>query len=159
MLAVGPDNDDQNLGLASVDDVDRASCPHKAQHAVDLETGVIVAVTVQGARARTRRGWASGRILVGGAGGAGTRVSQSPANTWTTRPSMTRCRGVPFSAGTGGWNRIEHRFFSHIAMNWRGTPLVGLAAIVSLIGPTHSRAGLRVRSELDRRRHPDGVTD
>jgi len=35
-------------------------------------------------------------------------------------------------------------------MNWRGTPLVSLAAIVSLIASTHSRSGLRVRSELDR---------
>jgi hypothetical protein len=43
-------------------------------------------------------------------------------------------------------------------MNWRGTPLVSLAAIVSLIASTRSRSGLRVRSELDRRRYPDGVT-
>ena len=43
-------------------------------------------------------------------------------------------------------------------MNWRGTPLVSLATIVSLIGSTHSRSGLRVRSELDRGRYPDGVT-
>jgi hypothetical protein len=48
--------------------------------------------------------------------------------------------------------------FSHIAMNWRGTPLVDLATIVSLIGSTHSRAGLRVRSELDRGPYPGGVT-
>ena len=47
--------------------------------------------------------------------------------------------------------------FSHIAMNWRGTPLVNLATIMSLIGSTHSRSGLHVRSEIDRplsgRRH------
>jgi hypothetical protein len=43
-------------------------------------------------------------------------------------------------------------------MNWRGTPLVSLAAIVSLIASTHSRSGLRVRSEIDRRHYPDGVT-
>jgi Rhodopirellula transposase DDE domain len=52
----------------------------------------------------------------------------------------------------------EHRLSSHIAMNWRGTPLVNLATIVSLIGSTHSRSGLRVRSELDRGRYPGGVT-
>jgi hypothetical protein len=39
-----------------------------------------------------------------------------------------------------------------IAMNWRGTPLVDLNTIVSLIGSTHSRAGLHVRAELDRGR-------
>ena len=69
-----------------------------------------------------------------------------------------RLKVCHFPPGTSKWNRIEHRLFSHIAMNWRGTPLVDLATIVSLIGSTHSRAGLRVRSELDRRRYPDGVT-
>ena len=63
-----------------------------------------------------------------------------------------------FPPGTSKWNKIAHRLFSHIAMNWRGTPLVSLATIVSLIASTHSRSGLRVRSEIDRRRYPDGVT-
>ena len=63
-----------------------------------------------------------------------------------------------FPPGTSKWNRIEHRLFSHIAMNWRGKPLVNLAAIVSLIGSTHSTAGLRVRSEIDRGCYPGGVT-
>jgi hypothetical protein len=69
--------------------------------------------------------------------------------------SITVCH---FPPGTSKWNKIEHRLFSHIAMNWRGTPLVSLATIVSLIASTHSRSGLRVRSEIDRRRYPDGVT-
>jgi transposase len=62
-----------------------------------------------------------------------------------------------FPPGTSKWNKIEHRLFSHIAMNWRGTPLVSLAAIVSLIASTHSCSGLRVRSEIDRRRYPEGT--
>jgi len=75
--------------------------------------------------------------------------------------AVEACRAgarVHFPPGTSKWNRIEHRLFSHIAMNWRGTPLVNLPTIVSLIGATHSRAGLRVRSELDRGRYPGGVT-
>jgi hypothetical protein len=63
-----------------------------------------------------------------------------------------------FPPGTSKWNRIEHRLFSHIAMNWRGIPLVNLATIVSLIGSTHSTSGLRVRSEIDRGRYPGGVS-
>jgi hypothetical protein len=63
-----------------------------------------------------------------------------------------------FPPGTSKWHRIEHRLFSHIAMNWRGRPLGDFATIVSLIGSTHSRSGLRIRSELDRRQYPDGVT-
>lgn len=62
-----------------------------------------------------------------------------------------------FPPGTSKWNRIEHRLFSHIAMNWRGKPLVSLAAIVSLIAATRTTTGLRVRSELDRRHYPGGV--
>ena len=53
-----------------------------------------------------------------------------------TGPAITVCH---FAHGTTKWNKIEHRLFSHIAMNWRGTPLVSLAAIVSLIASTHSR--------------------
>ncbi len=63
-----------------------------------------------------------------------------------------------FPPGTSKWNKIEHRLFSHIAMNWRGHPLVNLATIVSLIGTTTSDAGLRIRSELDPGRYPMGRT-
>ena len=62
-----------------------------------------------------------------------------------------------FPPGTSKWNKIEHRLFSHIAMNWRGKPLVSLAAIVSLIGATTTQGGLRVRSEVDPGLYPKGV--
>lgn len=62
-----------------------------------------------------------------------------------------------FPPGTSKRNKIEHRLFSHIAMNWRGTPLVSLAVIVSLIAATRSETGLRIRAELDRGRYPGGV--
>jgi hypothetical protein len=62
-----------------------------------------------------------------------------------------------FPPGTSKWNKIEHRLFSHIAMNWRGKPLVSLAAIVSLIASTRTAAGLRIRSEIDRGSYPQGV--
>jgi hypothetical protein len=63
-----------------------------------------------------------------------------------------------FPPGTSKWNKIEHRLFSHIARNWRGQPLVSLAAIVNLIADTHTDTGLRVRSELDHRHYPAGQT-
>jgi len=68
--------------------------------------------------------------------------------------SITVCH---FPPGTSKWNKIEHRLFSHIAMNWRGKPLVSLAAIVSLIGSTRSTSGLRVRAEIDPGTYPSGV--
>ncbi len=58
--------------------------------------------------------------------------------------------------GTSKWNRIEHRLFSAISMNWRGRPLTSHEVIVELIGAATTRTGLRVRAELDRGRSPLG---
>jgi transposase len=91
----------------------------------------------------------------GGSNGTRLRLWKWELHKFATRTGLaiTVCH---FPPGTSKWNRIEHRLFSHIAMNW--TPLVNLATIVSLIGSTHSRSGLRVRSEVDRGRYPGGVT-
>ena len=51
--------------------------------------------------------------------------------------------------GTSKWNKIEHRLFSFITMNWRAQPLVSYRVIVDLIGATPPRHGLTVRCELD----------
>ena len=93
----------------------------------------------------------------GGSNGPRVRLWKWELQQFATRTGLaiTVCH---FPPGTSKWNRIEHRLFSFIAMNWRGTPLVNLATIVSLIGSTHSTAGLRVRSELDRGAYPGGVT-
>ena len=61
-----------------------------------------------------------------------------------------------FPPGTSKWNKIEHRLFSFISMNWRGRPLRSFETIVNLIGNTTNRAGLVVRARLDRRRYPTG---
>ena len=62
-----------------------------------------------------------------------------------------------FPPGTSKWNRIEHRLFSHISMNWRGRPLTSHETVVDLIGATTTRTGLKVRAELDRGSYPTGV--
>ncbi|WP_420709705.1 ISAzo13-like element transposase-related protein, partial [Streptomyces sp. NRRL B-3253] len=59
--------------------------------------------------------------------------------------------------GTSKWNRIEHRLFSHISMNWRGRPLTSHEVIVQSIAATTTRTGLRVRAELDTGAYPTGV--
>jgi hypothetical protein len=93
----------------------------------------------------------------GGSNGARLRLWKWELQQLATRTGLaiTVCH---FPPGTSKWNKIEHRLFSLIAMIWRGTPLVDLATIVSLIGSTHSRAGLHVRAELDRGPYPAGVT-
>ena len=56
--------------------------------------------------------------------------------------------------GTSKWNKIEHRLFSFISGNWRGQPLLTLAAIVNLIAATTTSTGLKVRCELDTNEYP-----
>jgi len=62
-----------------------------------------------------------------------------------------------FPPGTSKWNKIEHRLFSFISMNWRGKPLLSYQVIVSLIAATTTQAGLRVEAALDRHKYPAGV--
>ena len=66
-----------------------------------------------------------------------------------------------FPPGTSKWNKIEHRLFSFISQNWRGTPLVSYAVILSLIAATTTTRGLTVESYLDTNPYPAGlkVTD
>jgi transposase len=96
----------------------------------------------------------------GGSNGSRLRLWKWELQKFANRTglSITVCH---FPPGTSKWNKIEHRLFSHIAMNWRGKPLVSLATIVSLIGSTRTTSGLRVRSEIDQGQYPNGqfVTD
>ena len=61
-----------------------------------------------------------------------------------------------FPPGTSKWNKVEHRLFSFITMNWRGRPLRSYETVVSLIGNTTTVAGLVIRARLDRRKYPTG---
>ena len=47
------------------------------------------------------------------------------------------------------WNKIEHRMFSFITMNWRGRPLTDIRTIVELITPTKTKTGLTVQARYD----------
>lgn len=59
--------------------------------------------------------------------------------------------------GTSKWNKIEHRLFSFISMNWRAQPLVSYRVIVDLISATTTDTGLTVRCELDTGQYPKGI--
>ena len=67
---------------------------------------------------------------------------------------ITVCHLPP---GTSKWNKIEHRLFSFITINWRGKPLRSYRTIVQLIAATSTDAGLEVRAELDENKYPKGV--
>jgi hypothetical protein len=59
--------------------------------------------------------------------------------------------------GTSKWNKIEHRLFSFITMNWKAEPLVSYRVIVDLIAATTTKTGLTVRCELDSAHYPKGI--
>ena len=63
-----------------------------------------------------------------------------------------------FPPGTSRWNKIEHRLFSAITMNWRGRPLTSHEVIVNTIAATTTRTGLAMHAELDPGAYPAGVT-
>jgi hypothetical protein len=71
---------------------------------------------------------------------------------------LTVCHMPP---GTSKWNKIEHRLFSFISINWRGKPLTTYRVIVELIAATTTRTGLHVQADLDTGYYPTGqkVTD
>ncbi|MCX4097057.1 ISAzo13 family transposase, partial [Nocardia sp. alder85J] len=62
-----------------------------------------------------------------------------------------------FPPGTSKWNKIEHRLFSQITMNWRGRPLTSHEVVVNTIASTRTRTGLRVHAELDTGDYPTGI--
>ena len=67
---------------------------------------------------------------------------------------VTVCHMPP---GTSKWNKIEHRLFSFISMNWRGRPLTTYRTVVELIAATTTRTGLKVQAALDTGYYPTGV--
>lgn len=58
---------------------------------------------------------------------------------------------------TSKWNKIEHRLFSYISINWRGTPLTSLETIIELLNHTTTKEGLAVKAIVDTNSYPTGV--
>lgn len=66
---------------------------------------------------------------------------------------VTVCHYPP---GTSKWNKIEHRMFSFISLNWQGVPLESYATVVNLIAGTRTKGGLRVGARLDAKVYETG---
>jgi len=102
----------------------------------------------------------SRRLLItadaGGSNGYRTRAwkAELAALAVETGLEITVCHLPP---GTSKWNKIEHRLFSHITLNWRGRPLSNHEVIVNSIAATTTRTGLTVAAELDTDTYDTGV--
>jgi transposase len=97
-------------------------------------------------------------ITADGGGSNGHRV-----RLWKVElQTLANALGIPITVchlppGTSKWNKIEHRLFSFITLNWRGKPLRSFKTIVQLIAATTTTTGLTVRAELDKNKYPKGV--
>ncbi|MFC9432137.1 ISAzo13 family transposase [Streptomyces sp. NPDC056987] len=100
------------------------------------------------------------RLLItadaGGSNGYRTRAWKAELKALAAEMSLdiTVCHMPP---GTSKWNKIEHRLFSHISMNWRGRPLISHDVIVNSIAATTTRTGLKVHAELDLGTYDTGI--
>jgi hypothetical protein len=99
----------------------------------------------------------AGQLLIcadsGGSNGYRTKLWKVQLQRFAdeTGLEVTVCHLPP---GTSKWNKIEHRLFSHISMNWRGRPLVSHEVVVNLIAATTTAKGLKVKARLDQNLYP-----
>jgi hypothetical protein len=126
-----------------------------------MRTGAFAVATV-------RRWWntmgaprfpdASGMLITADGGGSnGSRLRLWKVELQTLADELKMPISVcHFPPGTSKWNKIEHRLFSFITKNWRGKPLITHQVIVNLIAATTTKAGLKVRAEIDPSTYPKG---
>jgi hypothetical protein len=97
-------------------------------------------------------------ITADGGGSNGSRV-----RLWKLElQKLSNEIGIPITVchlppGTSKWNKIEHRMFSYITMNWRGRPLISHEVIINSIANTKTTTGLKINAELDTNTYPLGV--
>lgn len=97
-------------------------------------------------------------ITADGGGSNGSRV-----RLWKTQlQDFCNEIGIPivvshFPPGTSKWNKVEHRLFSYISMNWRGKPLTSFETVLNLIASTTTAKGLTVKAGLDLNKYPKGI--
>jgi transposase len=95
------------------------------------------------------------------ADGGGSNSSRARAWKFYIQELSNRI-GIPITVahyppGTSKWNKIEHRMFSFISLNWKGRPLESFEAVVKLISATTTKGGLKIKARLDKKKYKKGV--
>lgn len=102
----------------------------------------------------------SKRILIcadsGGSNGSRSHLWKKELQELASETGL-RISVCHFPPGTSKWNKIEHKLFSFITMNWRGRPLTSYRTIVKLIASTKTKSGLTVKVRLDKRKYKKGI--
>ena len=92
----------------------------------------------------------------GGSNGSRNRLWKTELQKLSSETGLTiHVSHLP--PGTSKWNKIEHRMFSYISMNWRGKPLTSYQVIIKLIAATKTKTGLKIKTSLDKRKYPAGI--
>ncbi|MGI8310895.1 ISAzo13 family transposase [Saccharopolyspora hattusasensis] len=129
---------------------------------VDHDTSVFAVATIEAWwQQMGQKKYPNARRLLITADGGGSNGSRP----WLWKHELARlsaatgleiavCRYPP---GTSKWNKIEHRLFSQISLNWRGRPLETYQTVVNLIANTTTAAGLTIRCELDPNLYPTKI--
>jgi len=128
---VGDDHDTPAFAVASIarwwERMGRARYPHATRLMITADAG--------GSNSYRSRAWK-------------TELAKLAA---TIGVVITVCHMPP---GTSKWNKVEHRLFSFISMNWRGKPLTTYRVVIELIAATTTRTGLKVQADLDTGYYP-----
>ena len=92
----------------------------------------------------------------GGSNGYRSRLWKKEVQKFSNKENLeiTVCH---FPPGTSKWNKIEHRLFSFISINWRGKPLLSYQIIINLIASTKTKTGLSVKARLDKKTYEKGI--
>lgn len=92
----------------------------------------------------------------GGSNGYRTRLWKIELQKFATETGL-EISVSHYPPGTSKWNKIEHRLFSFISMNWKGQPLSSHQVIIDLISSTKTKTGLNVQCILDKNYYPTGI--
>lgn len=95
------------------------------------------------------------------ADGGGSNGSRARAWKFFLQELSNRI-GIPITVahyppGTSKWNKIEHKMFSFISMNWKGRPLENFESVVKLISATTNKNGLKIKAKLDSKEYKKGI--
>ncbi|MEU1520545.1 ISAzo13 family transposase [Streptomyces sp. NPDC005811] len=133
-VTIGTDHDTAAFAVASI----RRWWQARGRHDYPGARRLLITADGGGSNGYRTRGWK-------------TQLADFAAETGL---EITVCHLPP---GTSKWNKIEHRLFSHITMNWRGRPLTSHEVMLQTIAATTSRTGLTVHAELDSGEYPTGI--
>src|SRR2546425_68977 len=92
----------------------------------------------------------------GGSNGVRNRLWKKKLQEFANEEHLT-ITVAHYPPATSKWNKIEHRLFSFISINWRAKPLTSLEVVLELISHTTTNEGLRVTAVKDRQTYLTGT--